>query len=144
MSAPSSVTSAAAPPQAAASATGETFGSAEEAVTTLADALRAGQADVVQSVLGPGSENLLSSGDKYSDAAERQRFLGAYDEKHKLISPEQGHMILQVGNDDWPFPIPLVEAGGRWHFDRKPALRNSSIAGSGAMRLLQSAPRSLT
>jgi Protein of unknown function (DUF2950) len=116
MSAPSA-TSSAAPPQVAASATGETFGSAEEAVTTLTDALRAGKADVVQLVLGPGSEKLLSSGDKYSDAAERQRFLGAYDEKHKLVSPEPGHMILQIGDDNWPFPIPLVEAGGRWHFD---------------------------
>ena len=117
MSSLSGVTSSAAPPQAAAPATGETFGSAEEAVTTLTDALRAGKADVVQSVLGPGSEKLLGSGDKYSDAAERRRFLGAYDEKHNLVSPEPGHMILQVGNDDWPFPIPLVEAGGRWHFD---------------------------
>jgi hypothetical protein len=117
MSATSGITSAAAPRQAAASAAGETFGSAEEAEITLTDALRAGKADVVQSVFGPGSEKLLSSGDKYSDAAERQRFLGAYDEKHKLVSPESGEMILQVGNDDWSFPIPLVEAGGRWHFD---------------------------
>jgi hypothetical protein len=71
----------------------------------------------VQDVLGPGSEKLLSSGDKYSDAAERQRFLAAYDEQHKLVSSEPSRMVLQIGHDDWPFPIPLVEAGGRWHFD---------------------------
>ena len=26
-------------------------------------------------------------------------------------------MVLKVGNDNWPLPIPLVEADGRWHFD---------------------------
>src|SRR5271154_7189293 len=33
--------------------------------------------DAVQSALGPGSEKLLSSGDKYSDEAARQKFLAA-------------------------------------------------------------------
>ena len=66
-----------------------------------------------------GSEALLSSGDKYSDAAQRQRFLAAYDEQHKLVPGEPGHVILQVGKDDWPFPIPLVQADGHWHFDSR-------------------------
>ena len=26
-------------------------------------------------------------------------------------------MVLQIGTDEWPFPIPLVEREGRWHFD---------------------------
>ena len=25
--------------------------------------------------------------------------------------------ILVVGQDDWPFPIPLVQKDGEWHFD---------------------------
>ena len=83
----------------------------------LVDALRAEKQDALQTVLGPGSEKLLSSGDKYSDAAERQKFLAAYNEQHKLVPTQSDHMILQIGKDDWPFPIPLVQADGRWHFD---------------------------
>jgi hypothetical protein len=95
----------------------QTYASANEAVTTLADALRVGKRDALRMVLGSGSEKLLSSGDKYSDAEERQKFLAAYDEQHELVSAAPDRMILQVGKDKWPFPIPVVEASGRWHFD---------------------------
>lgn len=107
----------ASPPQVSAPAAGQTFGTADEAVAALIDALRADKPDAVQNLLGSGSEKLLNSGDKVSDAAERQRFLAAYDEQHKLVPAEPSHMVLQVGKDDWPFPIPLVEADRRWHFD---------------------------
>ena len=83
----------------------------------LVDALRAEKQDALQTVLGPGSEKLLSSGDKYSDAAERQKFLAAYNEQHKLVPTQPDHMILQIGKDDWPFPIPLVQQDGKWRFD---------------------------
>ena len=67
----------AAPAQAPAVATtGQSYGSAEEAVTALVDALRAGDEKALQLVLGPASARLVSSGDKYSDAAEQQNFCG--------------------------------------------------------------------
>ena len=88
-------------------------------MAALIDALRADKQDALRSVLGPGSEKLLSSGDKYSDMAERQKFLAAYDEQHKLVPAETGQIILQVGKDDWPFPIPLSEADGGWRFDSR-------------------------
>jgi hypothetical protein len=99
------------------SAPAQVFDTAAEATAAFVDALRADKADVIRSVLGPGSEKLLSSGDRYSDAAERRRFLAAYDDQHKLVAVEPGRTILQVGKDDWPFPIPLIQATGRWHFD---------------------------
>jgi hypothetical protein len=107
----------AAQPQVSGPAVGESFVSAEEAVAAFVNALRTDKPDAVQNVLGRGSEALLSSGDKYSDAAERQRFLAAYDEQHKLASSTPGQMVLEVGNDDWPFPIPIVQSDRRWHFD---------------------------
>jgi hypothetical protein len=113
----SGIANSAPPQQVSAPATGQSFGSPEEAVTALVSALRTDKPDAVQSALGPGSEKLLSSGDEYSDAAERQKFLAAYDERHKLVSSQPGQMVLRVGNDDWPFPIPLLQADARWHFD---------------------------
>jgi hypothetical protein len=95
----------------------QTYASANEAVTALVDALRADKRDALRMVLGPGSEKLLSSGDRYSDAEERQKLLAGYDEQHELVSAAPDRMILQVGKDKWPLPIPVVEASGRWHFD---------------------------
>jgi hypothetical protein len=96
---------------------GQSYGSVEEAVTALVDALRAGDQKALQSVLGLASARLISSGDKYSDAAELQKFLAAYDERHELISAAPDRKIVQVGKDHWPLPIPLVQANGRWQFD---------------------------
>jgi len=110
----------AAPPQAPAVATtGQSYGSAEEAVAALVDALRAGDQKALQAVLGPASAGLISSGDKYSDAAEQQKFLAAYDERHELVSAAPDRKILQVGKDNWPLPIPLAQANGRWQFDSR-------------------------
>jgi hypothetical protein len=33
-----------------------------------------------------------------------------------------GSQTLIIGNDDWPFPIPLVNKGGKWQFDTKAGL----------------------
>ena len=110
-------TEPAAQPQVSGPAVGESFVSAEEAVVAFVNALRTDKPDAVQNVLGPGSEPLLSSGDQYSDAAERKRFLAAFDKQHRLALSAPGQMVLEVGDDDWPFPIPIVQSDGRWHFD---------------------------
>jgi hypothetical protein len=58
----------------------------------------------------------LYSGDAVADKLRRDRFLAAYDEKNRLAAEGQ-NMILIVGKDDWPFPIPLVKKGNGWIFD---------------------------
>ena len=46
----------------------------------------------------------------------RARFLKAYDEKNRLV--QQGNdMILVIGKEDWPFPIPVMKKGDGWVFD---------------------------
>ena len=110
--------SAAAPTaQPAAPTVGPSFATAEEAVTTLIDAVRSGKPDLIAKVLGPGSDGVVNSGDPYADAQAGKRFVAAYDEQHKLIGTAPDRMVLQVGKNDWPLPIPLVQADGRWHFD---------------------------
>jgi Protein of unknown function (DUF2950) len=102
---------------ATAPAAAQNFDAPAAAVAALVDALRTGGTEAVTRVLGPGSERLLSSGDKVADAAERQKFLSAFEEKHEIVSTAADRMTLQVGAGDWPLPIPLVLAGGRWRFD---------------------------
>jgi hypothetical protein len=97
---------------------GESFADPEQAAAALVAALRANKLDAVRKVLGPGTEKLLSSGDPYSDAGERKRFLDAFEKKHQIAESEPGRATVLVGDGDWPLPIPIVKASdGSWHFN---------------------------
>jgi len=93
------------------------FGSADEAVRQLIAAARAEDVAQLEEIFGAGSRGLVHSGDDVADRAGRQRFVEAFDQKHALVENADGSMTLLVGDVDWPFPIPLVDADGAWHFD---------------------------
>lgn len=95
------------------------FATAEDAVAALIAALRNHDTKALRTVLGEGSEKLISSGDRVADARARERFVAAYDAKHSLVPGPGGTMSLQVGADDWPVPLPMVQSNGRWHFDSR-------------------------
>ena len=103
----------------AAAAKQKTFASADDAVTALVDALKAGSGKELTAVLGPDGKDILSSGDPVQDKADRDKFLGLYAEKRRLDEAGPGKMALYVGNNDWPFPVPIVRAGKAWRFDAK-------------------------
>jgi len=94
----------------------KSFASAEEATQALVAALRAGDTKALLGILGSESRALVSSGDAVADKQSREKFLSAYDGANKLVG-RGNRTALQVGNDDWPFPIPLVKDGERWRFD---------------------------
>ena len=37
--------------------------------------------------------------------------------KRTVLFPKKAGMVLVIGKDDWPFPIPLVKKGDEWFFD---------------------------
>jgi len=69
------------------------------------------------SILGPGSADLVSSGDPVADANRRQEYLAAYDAGHRIVTEAGKGATLIVGPNDWPFPIPMVQRDGQWIFD---------------------------
>jgi DUF2950 family protein len=60
---------------------------------------------------------LLDSGDPIMDQQTREAFLAAYAEKAILMTPDDARRILFIGNEVWPFPIPLVKENRSWRFD---------------------------
>jgi hypothetical protein len=94
------------------------FPTAEAAATAFVDALRAGNTAALLAVLGPDGRALLASGDPVADREARARFVKAYDDAHALVA-RASETIIQVGEDKWPFPIPLVEDRGGWRFDTR-------------------------
>jgi Protein of unknown function (DUF2950) len=95
----------------------ERFKTPDEAVTALIGAAKAVDRAGLTRVLGPGSTEIVSSGDPVADAAARQRVLAAYDAKHQVVMEGADKAALVIGNEDWPFPIPLVRKDGSWRFD---------------------------
>jgi hypothetical protein len=97
----------------------QTFASPDEAVTALVAALRSLDSTQLQNVFGKDGKDLLSSGDPISDRQTADRFLRAYNEKHRLTTNDDGSVMIVVGNTDWPMPIPIVrdDEGKGWVFD---------------------------
>jgi hypothetical protein len=93
------------------------FGTAEDAVNAFVAALQKDDVAALQKLLGPGSEDLLSSGDAVQDKADRQDFLASYQQKHSLMDEGQDTMTLVVGEQDWPLPIPVVKHKSKWRLD---------------------------
>jgi hypothetical protein len=93
------------------------FASAEDAVAALIEAGRKGDGARLRELFGPGSESIVSSGDEVADRAAREQFLARYDEQHTLIHDGDDRVVLQVGNDAWPMPVPVVRRDGQWFFD---------------------------
>ena len=68
-------------------------------------------------VLGQKASGIVSSGDTVADEAAFKRFVAAYDAKHQLTMEGDNKAIMVLGQEDFPFPIPLVREDGMWQFD---------------------------
>ena len=95
----------------------ERFKSPDDAVAALVNAAKATDRAAVMRLLGPGSGEIVSSGDAVADATARKRVLEAYDSKHQVVTEGEDKAVLVIGNEEWPFPIPLVRKDGSWQFD---------------------------
>lgn len=96
---------------------GRVFDSPEQAATSLVDALRSHDTAQLNSIFGPNGGDIISSGDPVADQVEIDRFLSAYDTRHYLESDLGGGVILYVGQQEWPFPVPIVRSGDGYAFD---------------------------
>ncbi len=95
------------------------FSSPREAVTAFIGALKNKDVPELLAIFGPGSKDLIRSGDKVADKQTRKLVLNAFEEKNKIVEVSDRKAVLDVGRDNWPFPIPIVKKNGKWRFDTK-------------------------
>jgi Protein of unknown function (DUF2950) len=94
----------------------KTFPSAEDAVKAFITAAKNNDNNELLAIFGPSAKELIFSGDPVADKQRRERFISAYDEKNQLV--KQGNdMVLVIGKNDWPFPIPVMKKSESWVFD---------------------------
>lgn len=96
----------------------KTFDTPDAAAQALIEAASSNDTAALNAIFGPKGAALLTSGDSAQDQAEREEFVTIARRKYHLerdsMNPDR--MLLSIG-DDWPFPAPIVKAGGKWHFD---------------------------
>ena len=97
----------------------QNFRSAEEGFAALAAAIAAHDERRLLRILGEASRRLIRSGDPVADRAARDSFAASYATKHAIVRPAPDRAVLQIGEDEWPFAIPMVQRGSTWRFDAR-------------------------
>lgn len=95
----------------------QTFKSPEDAASALVSAVKDNWPKGALAVLGADGADIVSSGDKVADEEMRQKFLSAYDARHQVTKEGDDKAVMIIGNEDFPFPIPLTRKGAAWQFD---------------------------
>ena len=97
----------------------KTFDTSQQAADALVRA--AGQFDetALAQIFGPDGHDIAFTGDVVQDRQRAAEFAAEAREKTKVsVEPKNGlRAYLLVGNEDWPFPVPIVKRSNRWFFD---------------------------
>jgi len=97
----------------------ENFPTAQAAADALIAAADKTDPYALLKIFGQDANNLLFTNEPAQDKQRVADFAAQAREKNSLsFEPKSGsHAYLLVGNGEWPFPIPIVKSGGKWHFD---------------------------
>jgi predicted small lipoprotein YifL len=94
-----------------------TFATAEDAARELIRIVKAGKLDDLIVLFGPDSQELADGSDPATGRMNRQTFAVAAAENWQLTDDGPDRKILVIGNEAWPFPVPIVKDGTSWRFD---------------------------
>jgi len=99
----------------------KTFDTPQQAADVLVAAAEKFDVDTLQEIFGSDGDDVVLTGEYSQD---RQRSLDfaveARKKKNVSVDPKTGsRAFLLVGDEDWPFPVPMVKIGDKWHFDAK-------------------------
>jgi hypothetical protein len=103
----------------------KTFDSAKEAADALVQAVSSDDTATMLAIFGSDGKKIVASGDEVKDKNDRERFEAlAKTKTDVVVDKKDPHRAkLLIGADGWPFPVPIVEAGNKWHFATKEGLR---------------------
>jgi hypothetical protein len=97
------------------------FASAKEAADALVQAAASFDQAALKEILGPDGDDIIASDDPVQDKNRAVAFAEKAKEKTsiEMVKKQGDHAILEVGDDDFPLPIPIVKRKGKWVFDTK-------------------------
>jgi hypothetical protein len=99
----------------------KTFDTPQQAADALVAAAEKFDEAVLKEIFGTGGDDIYLSGEYPQDRKRGADFAAEAREKKSVsVDPQKGtRAFLLVGNEDWPFPVPIVKLGAKWAFDAK-------------------------
>jgi Protein of unknown function (DUF2950) len=97
------------------------FATPQQAADAFIDAAEKFDVAALDAILGPDGRDIIHTGEPALDKEQSVAFAAKAREK-KNVSVDRkaaNRAFLSVGQDDWPFPVPIVNRGGKWSFDSK-------------------------
>jgi hypothetical protein len=94
-----------------------TFSTPQEAAQALIDAAGKNDTEALLKLFGPEGRPIVVSGDAAEDKNGRDEFARLAHESMHIAQPHASRAIIEVGPENWPFPVPLVRKNGQWMFD---------------------------
>ena len=98
-------------------ATHRAFAAPEDAVKALLETVKAGKVDALLTLFGPEGKELIESSDPATARMNRRVFAVAAREQWHLEDAAPDRKTLVIGNEGWPFPVPIVKGADGWRFD---------------------------
>jgi DUF2950 family protein len=95
------------------------FPTADEAANALVEAAEKYDETALLQILGPDSYDIIHTGEPARDREVAKKFAEQARVKMNVaLQPKNSRRaFLNIGDDDWPFPVPLVKGPGGWAFD---------------------------
>ena len=97
------------------------FSTPRQAAEALVQAAASFNVPELTRILGPGSEDIVESADRVRDKNNAAAFAADARERMQVTKDPKNprRMIVSVGTENWPLPIPIVQRSGKWYFDTK-------------------------
>jgi DUF2950 family protein len=99
----------------------ESFETPEQAAKALVNAAEQFDTTALTKIFGSDGKGIVLTGETAQDRQRASAFAAEAREKQSISVQSTGgrRAFLLVGNENWPFPVPLVKVGDKWHFDSK-------------------------
>jgi len=101
------------------------FATPQKAVDALVQAAEQFDVPALNEIFGPDGKDIVTTSDPLQDKNRAALFAAKAHAKTSVTTDPKNHSraMLSVGNDDWPFPVPIVQKAGKWYFDSKAGLK---------------------
>ena len=93
------------------------FATPDEAARALIDTVKANDLKSLVALFGPAAQDLVDTSDAATGRRNREVFAAAVAEGWRLADLGPGRKELVLGNEAWPFPVPLVKGSAGWSYD---------------------------
>jgi len=114
------VSAASAQTKAAATPKGKAFATPQAAADALVAAAENYDQPTLIAILGPDESAIVDTGEPARDKENAAAFAAQARAKMRLSENKtKTRATMIVGEEDWPFPIPIEKVGTHWYFDTK-------------------------